>query len=886
MKKSLSAIIFAILLTSVFVFSSFPMLSAANSNQTTSTNTSASSGNWINNVEDPVYNESTNTYHIASASQLAYISKDIASGSWTFRNAEIVLDNDIDLSAYYWTPIGINNRIIFNGTFDGNWHKITGLNVKDAAYAGLFGYVGIGATIENLIVENAKVSGKTYAGTIAGYSNYYYYGSATFSNLIVINPKVESTNTSSSYAGGIVGYKEGGSIKNCYVQKNDSNEGAKITSGGGSAGGIVGLLGVKGYPNITLCYNNAEILSESSVASTISCSGGIVGYSNNSSAKIDQCYNTGKITSTSTKQNSYSGGIAGYLLGGTISNCYNEGEINSEVQGYDTYFNYDLDMYEEDWSSLSSKDSYGYENVNVKNECLDINGYESLGLSYNNWNSILYKSPKYSYLLFDGPYIDTINYESKEYTSLYDKKFNIPKTLRIVENGNFGDDANNIGSYDYTDMYISKDVYNPRGEKLKNENISKTINEDGKEIERTFSNLSDRLNAAQITTNNTGSYVGVNKYSGHTGGIAGSTNRGAIKSCYNCGTINANGCAKTKYFNMVYQIYRAFGTKIADIFNLRGIPTCRLQLLVNFDIDYYSDNICGEQIGNASITNCFYEKSKQIKKELRVNCNQAVYIMCKNWPMITYKKGITPEYKFSTITGYSYQGDNSPNPERIRNMTKNKWGSPYNVGTFYIYNSEKNCYEEEDKTLYAKVRQVVADGSYPWYLNFASFYSDDINVWHSPFSLRLFSFFTIDTTDPNQIKFYINYQFPDNKEISGEGMLYEAINTKYQRNNQNSDEILEGDLSVDMYNKLYNSPSSWKYGEGKFTFIGNDTNENININSSDNKPYFTESTTNKVDSLKNDQPLEDLNSNNNSTELWAISGAINNGYPHLKGFYW
>ena len=819
MKKSLSAIIFAILLTSVFVFSSFPMLSAANSNQTTSTNTSAPSDNWNNNV-DKVTSNDDGCYHIDSASKLAYISKDIASGSWTFRNAEIVLDNDIDLSAYYWTPIGINNRIIFNGTFDGNWHKITGLNVKDAAYAGLFGYVGMGATIENLIVENAKVSGKTYAGTIAGYSNYYSFGSATFSNLIVINPKVESTNTSSSYAGGIVGYKEGGSIKNCYVQKNDSNEGAKITSGGGSAGGIVGLLGDKGYPNITLCYNNAEILSESSVASTISCSGGIVGCSKNSSAKIDQCYNTGKITSTSTKQNSYSGGIAGYLLGGTISNCYNEGEINSEVQGYDTYFNYDLDMYEEDLRSLDTNNPYTLKQYKVHN---DILAYDN---KYYDYDINLYCSPDnygIQYNTLELKYSDTsisMRPQALEYANY------MCSTSLAPTNG----------------LFMCKDIYNPKGYRII-ENVS-----------RTTYNTIVTLNEAQIfmpiTTStfiydedynehytnvylgDTGSYIGTNRYCGHTGGIAGSINGSTIKFCYNRGTIDPNGCAKTKYFNLVYEIRKCDeNNNINDIsFYWNLLPIVRIQQLVSFDINYFSGNIYGEYLNKNTLNNNYY--SEQIKQNLRINNEQNLFL-------ISVFKNDSFFFK-DNIKGYYL----------VRSDTKNEWNSSYNDGLTPI----KNIYGNETGKIYGNEGFQTILGT-NWYTGYVWNYANAPQPENEYYNPWIGSFLTIDTTDPNAIKFYADYQGLSDPH---------GNNDKSKRTDKSNPP-----------KKLYEVIET-NYGK----------NENINGAYLNNIPYFSDAEYDGTILTNLKAAKNRLNNNNNSTGPWEISGAINNGYPHLKGFYW
>ena len=120
-------------------------------------------------------------------------------------NAYFIQTQDIDLTAatteggafYFegsgWMPIG-TEKTPFTGTYDGGGHRIIGLKSNREGVVGLFGFnKGI---IQNLGMVD---------GTLSSLSN--------------------------GYAGGIVGYSDGGSIANCY------NTG--IVSGG-DAGGIVG----------------------------------------------------------------------------------------------------------------------------------------------------------------------------------------------------------------------------------------------------------------------------------------------------------------------------------------------------------------------------------------------------------------------------------------------------------------------------------------------------------------------------------------------------------------------------------------------------------------------------------------------------------------------
>ena len=86
---------------------------------------------------------SDDPYIIATASQLAYLAQQVNGGSATYdANTCFKLTSDIDISSHAWMPIAD-----FTGTFDGDGHQITGLNIGTSSardttdgYAGLFGY--------------------------------------------------------------------------------------------------------------------------------------------------------------------------------------------------------------------------------------------------------------------------------------------------------------------------------------------------------------------------------------------------------------------------------------------------------------------------------------------------------------------------------------------------------------------------------------------------------------------------------------------------------------------------------------------------------------------------------------------------------------------------
>lgn len=120
-----------------------------------------------------------------------------------------------------WTPIGN----CFIGTFDGQGHTISGLYVNDSDYssyyAGLFGCLEDGGTVENVGVTKSYIQGGN--------------------------------------AGGIVGFMYGGTIRNCYCTGIVRCQGG---FGGGRGGGIAGMS--YGSDNITIenCYFAGSISSE------------------------------------------------------------------------------------------------------------------------------------------------------------------------------------------------------------------------------------------------------------------------------------------------------------------------------------------------------------------------------------------------------------------------------------------------------------------------------------------------------------------------------------------------------------------------------------------------------------------------------------------------
>jgi hypothetical protein len=269
-----------------------------------SLNVTAQSGNWSSFVEEPPL--SGNTYSISKPEHLAWIA---LQGSEPTKNSfsgkTILLTADIDLEAHWWVPAngGSNDSRLnypFSGIFDGGYHKIKNLYIKNdlnIRYVGLIRYLATSGIVRNVIVQTGNVNGGSLeAGAIVGFN----YGKIEYS--VNLGAAVKGGNS----VGGIVAANSGSSatVSNSYNKAN-----VEATR---EAGGIAGLQ--ENGAKISGCFNTGEITSTGSRA------GGIVGYMTTASSSVSGSYNTG-----TTSSNTYSGAIVGELANnGSIIQSFGE----------------------------------------------------------------------------------------------------------------------------------------------------------------------------------------------------------------------------------------------------------------------------------------------------------------------------------------------------------------------------------------------------------------------------------------------------------------------------------------------------------------------------------------------------------------------------------
>jgi len=177
-------------------------------------------------------------YIIATADDLYEFAIKVNEGDNT---ACAVLTADITLPIdKNWTPIGKDKDHMYNGTFDGDGHTITGLSVDiqsdNTIYAGLFGFLGEGGTIKNLGLADSKITcsgNRVYAGGVCGWNT------GTIINCYNTGDVSGTSSYGFAYAGGVCGLNDYGTIENCYNTGEVSGTGTS-TDGSGYAGGVCG----------------------------------------------------------------------------------------------------------------------------------------------------------------------------------------------------------------------------------------------------------------------------------------------------------------------------------------------------------------------------------------------------------------------------------------------------------------------------------------------------------------------------------------------------------------------------------------------------------------------------------------------------------------------
>lgn len=261
--------------------------------------------------------QSKTYYKIASAADLAWFSKqaDLVDESTTI-TTNAILTADIDLAGKLWTPIAPGTgETRYQGIFDGNGHTIRGMYIKGteliALYKskevsgyqkyiqnlGLFGTLGPGSYVKNLIMEDVHIEASHNQGESGG------------GNQISIGP--------------ICGWEagNGGTIENVMAT------GSIIVSGKGQ--GVGGIVGAVGSVTLKNCLSRVQLIASGNE----SYLGGLIGVSKQN-VKIESCVYDGPAF-VNTGDSSLSAAVIGNVVSGTVtaSRVFYDQDIASDTLG-------------------------------------------------------------------------------------------------------------------------------------------------------------------------------------------------------------------------------------------------------------------------------------------------------------------------------------------------------------------------------------------------------------------------------------------------------------------------------------------------------------------------------------------------------------------------
>ena len=250
------------------------------------------------------------TYHVSTVDDMKKLSELTNAGANT-AGVRFVLDNDIDMaSVSNFAGIGKNDDIAFRGTFDGQGYQIKNLKMSNTSVdsLGLFGSV-TGATIQNLGVSNATVTGRLQTGILVGRAN----------NMTLKNCwSSGSVSGNGSFIGGLVGNMNSSTVTGSYST-------ATVSGSAMAKGGLIGQVGYNG--NVSNCYAVSSVTGGSLNGILIgAASGGVV----------DNCYavgsgtllggqvswsSAGSVFTNCVYTGSGTGGVSSGSLADTFTNC-------------------------------------------------------------------------------------------------------------------------------------------------------------------------------------------------------------------------------------------------------------------------------------------------------------------------------------------------------------------------------------------------------------------------------------------------------------------------------------------------------------------------------------------------------------------------------------
>ena len=273
-----------------------------------------------------------------------------------YKDETVYLTNDLDFASYpsssSFEPIGHSvDSYFFRGTFDGQGHVISNLNVASDKFRfmGIFGY-SRGTTIRNLVVDDSCSFESDYSGTdgssiiggILGQCD-SYDGECIIDGCVnMASIKYTGTGGSITYLGGIAGRFTPAThsifVTNCVNYGDVSNNAPSINST--RIGGITGEIWKDTTVTVNASITNAirncvnfGSLTQSGYANNSLYIGGILSV-DRPNIIFENCVSLGAITyGESLPKEASIGTISGKSISGNFTNCFWDESLGLNATG-------------------------------------------------------------------------------------------------------------------------------------------------------------------------------------------------------------------------------------------------------------------------------------------------------------------------------------------------------------------------------------------------------------------------------------------------------------------------------------------------------------------------------------------------------------------------
>lgn len=222
---------------------------------------------------------------------------------------EIISDEDS------WEPIGDQDKP-FNGVFYGNGHTISGLKIEEPEMweVGLFGHID-GGSVYDLNLDNVQITGQQKIGGVAGYAD-----GCTIKNCHVTGNMTAHSVNPRSEVGGLIGYSKDCNIAECSADVDVVGALQRI-------GGLIGI--AVGTGTIEHCKSEGDVRAGGEHHDTGSI-GGLIGEATGN-VSIENSYSTSLVMGNIP----IVGGLIGFLSGDVVDSYYRGRILKGEETSVD-----------------------------------------------------------------------------------------------------------------------------------------------------------------------------------------------------------------------------------------------------------------------------------------------------------------------------------------------------------------------------------------------------------------------------------------------------------------------------------------------------------------------------------------------------------------------